>query len=187
MAVTSVVSAFECPLLELCGPKSTIGTPLELTNRTVALANTICPASAGIPGTLSPSPVTFTMAVLPGVVPLGYPVRNVDENGNEKDLPVAAELRISCVPGWVSISRMIAPDWSWKTVALRVPTWVIERRNCRPTSGAATAPWCRSVSRSGSVELRVPSTQGGRSKGQNNGESGFACFSAPLGEIRRGA
>ena len=30
------------------------------------------------------------------------------------------------MPGWVSISRMIAPDWSWKTVALSVPTWVIE-------------------------------------------------------------
>src|SRR5215216_7286610 len=126
MAVTSVVSVFECPLLELCGPKSTIGTPLELTNRTVALSNTIRPASAGIPGTLSPSPVTVTTALLPGVVPFGYSVRNVDENGNEKDLPVVDELRISCVPGWVSISRMIAPDWSWKMVALSVPTWVID-------------------------------------------------------------
>src|SRR5215208_1979559 len=126
MAVTSVVSVFECPLLELCGPKSTIGTPLELTNRTVALANTICPASAGIPGTLSPSPVTVATASLPGVVPFGYSVRNVDENGNENDLPVVDELRINRVPGWVSISRMIAPDWSWKTVALSAPTWVIE-------------------------------------------------------------
>src|SRR5215216_1304090 len=126
MAVTSVVSVFECPLLELCGPKSTIGTPLELTNRTVALSNTIRPASAGIPGTLSPSPVTVTTAMLPGVVPFGYSVRNVDANGNAKDLPVVDELRISCVPGWVSISRMISPDWSWKTVALSVPTWLIE-------------------------------------------------------------
>src|SRR5918994_430372 len=126
MAVTSVVSVFECPLLELCGPKSTIGIPLEFTNRTVASANTIRPASAGIPGTLSPSPVIVTTASLPGVVPFGYSNRNTDANGNAKDLPVVDELRISCVPGWVSSSRMIAPDWSWKTVALSVPTWVIE-------------------------------------------------------------
>jgi hypothetical protein len=126
MAVTSAAPVFECPLLELCGAKSTIGTPLELTNSTVALANTICPASAGILGTLSPSPVTVTTASLPGVVPFGNSVRNIDENGNENDLPVVDELRISCVPGWVSISRMIAPDRSWKTVALSVPTWEIE-------------------------------------------------------------
>ena len=126
MAVTSAVELFECPLLEVCGPKSTIGIPLEVTNRTVASANTIRPASAGIPGTSWPSPVIVTTALLPGVVPFGYSNRNADENGNAKDLPVADELTISCVPGWVSSSRMIAPDWSWKTVALSVPTWVIE-------------------------------------------------------------
>ena len=126
MAVTGVVVLFECPLLEVGGPKSTIGIPLELTNRTVASANTIRPASAGIPGTSRPRPVIVTTASLPGVVPFGYSNRNTDENGNANDLPVADELRITCVPGWVSSSRMIAPDWSSKTLALSVPTWVIE-------------------------------------------------------------
>jgi len=126
MAVTSVVASLERPLLRVCEPKSTIGIPLELTKRTVAFPNTIRPASAEIPGTLSPSPVTVTTASLPGVVPVGYSYRNTDANGNAKDFPVVDELRISCVPGWVSSSRMIAPDWSWKTIALSVPTWVIE-------------------------------------------------------------
>ena len=161
MAETSVVVLFERPMLEVCGLKSTIGDSAGVDEQDSRVSEHDPPCICWNPA--APCLRARSSSRRPY-----FPVSSHSDIRNET--PMKTETRKTCQSPTSSGSARARlgvelPDDRTRLVMEdgRLERPDLGNRNAgnrRRTSGAARGTCCRSVSRSGSVQLRLPSTPG---------------------------